>query len=809
MSANITLHMIGNSHIDPVWFWRWPEGFQEIKATFKSALDRMEEFEDFTFTCSSVLHYKWIQEIDGEMFQSIKKRVKEGRWHIVGGWWVEPDCNLPSGESFVRQGLYSQRYLKNNFGEFCKIAYNIDSFGHNPMLPQILKKSGFDYYVFMRPNNNEKQMPSPLFKWRSLDGTELISCRIPGEYTSWFKETTIKNIQEAVNLGQGFDDMVCFYGVGNHGGGPTIANIKDIYDLQKEADMPELKMSSLKTFFEEVDTKNLPVYEGELQKHSVGCYSVDSEIKKMNRRCENLLCETEKINTLAAFLNKEKHMGKEIEKAWEKLLFNQFHDILAGTSIEEARLDAIHSFGAVIHQCENIKQRSIHEIAKSIKTDSEDGFPLILFNMKPYDCEEWIELEIPWDCKWPLTILNDKGEVVQYQRIMTSCIMLNKNFGGRRRLIFKASIPAMGYVVYRVVKKESELKGIELNEFSDVPIEDNVLDNNILRVQIDEATGGIRSILNKALGYEALDNTILPIVLRDEYDTWGHNVSHFNEVIGCFKLIGLKKVEHGVNRQCIRLKYIYGKSTLDQFVYLYKDADYIIIKSFLDYHEKQKMVKLRIPLNVEKPRFRCEIPYGYMDRESYDGHEEVSHSWVNIWGKTRGFGSIIANDSKYSYDLQKSVYNLTISRSPVYAHHIPTEISEDYFLRYVDQGEQQFTICIRPHKGDGNSEAVKISDLVNSTVNYLLDTTHSGTNEAKSFSFVSCDDEGVRISVLKKAEDDDSIIIRLQELEGRLHHCKISLHLYQRHISITMNPCEIKTLKIETANVKEVNMLEL
>ena len=167
---DIILHMIGNAHIDPVWMWRWQEGFQETKATFRSALDRMNESDDFLFTASSAQAYAWIEANDPAMFAEIQARVHEGRWQLVGGWWTEPDTNIPSGESFVRQALYGQLYFLEKFGQMARVGYNIDSFGHNGMLPQILKKSGLDYYVFMRPMPGEKALPARLFRWESDDG---------------------------------------------------------------------------------------------------------------------------------------------------------------------------------------------------------------------------------------------------------------------------------------------------------------------------------------------------------------------------------------------------------------------------------------------------------------------------------------------------------------------------------------------------------------------------------------------------------------------------------------------------------------
>lgn len=211
--------MIGNAHIDPVWLWQWQEGFHEVKASFRSALDRMNEYPDFTFVASSAAFYQWVEESDLAMFTEIQQRVKEGRWGIVGGWWVEPDCNIPAGESFVRHGLYAQRYFKEKFGVIARTGFNVDSFGHAGTLPQILKKSGIDYYVFLRPMPHERGLPSRLFWWQSDDGSRVLSFRIPFEYLSWGKDVEIHARRCAEEMKEPIDEFMCFYGVGNHGGG--------------------------------------------------------------------------------------------------------------------------------------------------------------------------------------------------------------------------------------------------------------------------------------------------------------------------------------------------------------------------------------------------------------------------------------------------------------------------------------------------------------------------------------------------------------------------------------------------------------
>lgn len=272
------LHMIGNAHLDPVWLWNWQEGFQEVKATFRSALDRMKEDENFIFTCSSAVFFEWVEKNNPGMFAEIKKRVEEGRWEIVGGWYIQPDCNIPSGESYVRQGLYGQRYFNEKFGKMAVTGYNVDSFGHNGNLPQILKKSGLDNYVFMRPMPLEKGLPGRVFWWKSEDGSKVLAYRIPYEYCTWGKDLEKYTERLKCELEDVEDDLMMFYGVGNHGGGPTRENLKSIYALNAREDMPVMEMGTTLEFFETIRSNGREYHQvtGDLQHHASGCYSVMS-----------------------------------------------------------------------------------------------------------------------------------------------------------------------------------------------------------------------------------------------------------------------------------------------------------------------------------------------------------------------------------------------------------------------------------------------------------------------------------------------------------------------------------------------------
>ena len=252
MKNKKTLYCVGNAHLDPAWMWKWQEGSTSAKATVRSALDRMNEYPDFKFVCSSASVYKWIEDFDPKMFEEVKQRVKEGRFIIVGGWFVQPDCNMPSGEGFARQSLYCQRYFKEKLGAMATTGYNVDSFGHNLMLPQILKKSGMKQYVFMRPGLHEKKMEGDIFRWQSPDGSEILTYRLPDPYCTYV--TTLQELEDKLSLNAEKykytdDGYMFFYGVGNHGGGPTKANINVLKEYAEKHPDVNVVFSDIDDYF--------------------------------------------------------------------------------------------------------------------------------------------------------------------------------------------------------------------------------------------------------------------------------------------------------------------------------------------------------------------------------------------------------------------------------------------------------------------------------------------------------------------------------------------------------------------------------
>ncbi len=823
MDEKIKIHMIGNAHIDPVWLWRWQEGFAEIKATFRSALDRMNEFPEFVFTSACASYYKWIEENCPGMFEEIKERVREGRWVVVGGWWLQPDCNIPAGESFVRHGLYSQRYFKDKFGVMSKVGYNVDSFGHNGMLPQILKKSGMDYYVFMRPGDAEKELPN-VFWWESEDGSRVMTYKIPFSYNLWWedsdnplKDKILEVKKMAQDQGQ---SLMVFYGVGNHGGGPTVANIKLIKELNK-GDQGNILFSSPLKYFEEMDTMggSLPIIKGDLQHHASGCYSANSKVKAANRKSENRLLAAEKFASLAKCILCSNYSVAEIRLAWEKVLFNQFHDILAGCSIQKAYDDAFEFYGKALTVAAEIQNNSLQKISWSIDTtkggpisegkgdirylwdDGERGVPLVVFNPLSWDVEAQVQVNKQISC-----VTDDDGNELLIQRVRGS--FTNRDY--KMDTIFMGRIPALGYRVYWLYSN-SDLPQTESSVWA---LDAGVLENRYIKVEFEKHTGYIKSIFSKDDCMEFLNGKgAVPIVI-DEYDsdTWAHGIFEFRNETGRFTDAKISVLEDGPVRAVIRVENYYNDSSLRQDFILYSGSADIKVHVRLDWREKHKMLKLVYPVNVQEYVVTSEIPYGFIQRAA-DGKEYPGQQWLDVSGTTDScedetFGLAILNDSKYSFDVKDNEIRMTLVRSPLYADHFGIR---DDLGEFMDQGIHEFTYSIVPHKGDWKEGAVvrKAYEL-NVPVEQIFETYHKGSLP-KSLKGIEISPGNIVAVVFKRAEDDNGFILRCYETEGRETKTSIELTMLDRKWEVDFGRCEIKTFFIPDAlseDVEETNLLE-
>lgn len=577
-----TLHMIGNAHIDPVWLWRWQEGFHEVKASFRSALDRLNEYDDFLFVSSSAVFYAWVERSDPAMFEEIRARVLEGRWEIVGGWWLQPDCNIPSGESFVRQALYGQRYFQEKFGVTARVGYNVDSFGHHGMMPQLLKRSGLDYYVFMRPGPHEKGLPGRLFKWQSDDGSSVLAFRIPFEYCTWGEDLEKHVRRCAAELRGPVDELMCFYGVGNHGGGPTRENLESIARLNALEDIPNLVFSTPNRYFAEVETHypNLPAVHDDLQHHASGCYAAHSGVKRWNRRAEQLLGVAEKWATVATELTGQPY-PHDLAHAWQSVLFNQFHDILAGTSLEEAYDDARDLYGEAMAIASRALNYGVQAVAWNIAIPEEpDCKPLVVFNAHAWEVNGLVEIEVP-RIEEGSVLLDETGETVPWQAVQSQTTAQ-----GRQQLCFRAVLPPLGYRTFRLVIRPD----LEQPAPTTVQATDSLLENELVRLEFDSETGAIASLFDKAVGTEVFTSGgARALVLEDTSDTWSHNVFKFDKVVGEFRAKRIGLLEHGPVKSVVRVESIYNDSTLTQDFALYPGSRQIDVRATVNWNEQSTL----------------------------------------------------------------------------------------------------------------------------------------------------------------------------------------------------------------------------
>jgi alpha-mannosidase len=802
------LHLIGNSHIDPVWLWQWPEGFQEIRATFRSALDRMNEYPEFIFTCDSAAYYEWIEEIDPAMFAEIQARVAEGRWELAGGWWVEPDCNIPGGESFVRQALVSQLYFRARFGKIATVGYNVDPFGHHGMLPQILAGSGMDSYVFMRPGPHEKALPAPVFWWESADGTRVLTFRLPHEYCAPREDLGHHLDKSIAQLPDRWTEMMAFYGVGNHGGGPTRENLESIRRLDGAGAMPRLRHSTPARFFAAIRAAggDLPVVRDDLQHHAVGCYAAHSGIKRWNRRAENLLAPAEAWAAVAERVTGQAYPHDDLMRAWKQVLFNQFHDTLGGTAIEPAYDDARDQLGEAASIANRAHNVATQAIGRRIGIPTEPGtVPIVVFNPHAWPVRSVVELEFgglkPTD-----GMVDETGERVAFQATQSYATVS----AWRSRMAVAVDLPPLGYRTYRIVPDAPRVLAPAVRATP------TSLENEHVRLEFDPASGRLASLVLREDGRDVADiadpSRPRAMVVEDTSDTWGHRRLAYRDEIGRFEATRVSLVEAGPVRAIVRVESHHGASDLVEDFVLAAGARGVEIRVILDWREESKLLKLRFPTLLAGARATYEIPYGTIERPA-NGEEEPAQRWVDASGELDDghFGLAVLNDGKYSFDVLDGEIGVTVVRSPIYAHHEPATPRPGIRYSFQDQGMQRFALALVPHRGDWSDAGLTREALVlNQRPAVLIESYHDGSLP-QAGSYLAVEPDNLVVGALKVAEHGDDLVVRVVETAGRTAAGRIVLPAWDRVVEVDARPYQIRTFRIPrdpTGPAVETDLLE-
>lgn len=768
------VHMIGQAHLDPVWLWRWTEGRAGALATAQSAVDRLREYPDFHFVRGESQVYQWIEQENHELFAEIINLIREGRWHVVNGMIVQPDMNLPQGEALVRQVLLAKSYMREHLGVEPDVAYCVDSFGHPGTLPQVLKKCGFDSYVFMRPGAHEKELPAETFWWQGPDGSRVLAFRIAVAYQTRNLDQN-EHIQAAVHAKPPqLSHTMCFFGLGDHGGGPTKQQIENVKAIARLRDDLVIHFSSPEAYFNAIaaEADGLPTVIDELNCHAVGCYSAHSTLKRLYRQAECSLLSAERMAALAQIWVDRQAPLELLNRLWHDLSFNQFHDTLCGTGIKEAEDEATMALGRIVLTSREIANDACRAIAAQIDTSGPGG-TVVLFNPGSEAVTEYVEYEPwtdwqPWEAgRWGLT--NGQGQPVAYQLIETH-EALTSDVGALNRIVFQASVPAMGYRVYRLAPDAPKL-----SIPADVRALADGLENERLVVRFDRVSGAIVSCLNKAGGVEFVGPSGWNVaqVLEDTSDTWSHGVLGFDQVIGTFGKACISVVDHGPLQASLLVERSYEGNTWLQQIILRQGACELLVRNWLSWQGRWRMLKLAFDVPTDAPQAAHDIPFGWCYRPC-NGHEVPMQMWMDVAGPARkhdshgqAVGLALINDGKYGCDAAGSTIRLTISRCPPYAYHQPHRIGSKQRYDWMDQGQQEFHLVLCPHMGDWrDADVVKRARAFNLPIVPITMHSHAGKQPLPD-SLLEVSSSEIEMTALKPAQDGNGYILRLADRHGR------------------------------------------
>ena len=798
------LHIIGHSHIDAAWLWPWRDASNIVFTTFQSALDRMSETPDFRYTHSSSQHYRWVERADPGLFTKIRGRIDEGRWEVVGGWPVEPDCNIPSTESFVRHSLYGKDYCRRALGVDVKIGFNPDSFGHAAGLPTILKGAGYDHYVFMRPKENEMKDVPLLFWWEGPDGSRVLTLRIYRDYDAPAMSIPYDVLND---FAPGFDHAAFFLGVGDHGGAVTREQIKQVLAMRARPGLPELRWSTLREFFAAVESSpamaQLPVVKGELQHHSRGCYSANGEVKYQNRRAERSLVEAEGISLVAGFAVGQTYPGPSYAQAWWKVLFNQFHDVLAGTSLYTDYQDARDGFGWACETALTSKVEALEAIAKRVDARGVPESALFLFNPLPWRRRAMVEVHFDYPknlgpqqgpgAPGPYTCLVGKdGSSVPIQW-RPSDSMTN----WFPRISAWVELPACGYKLLELGRGIPPPPPAYPDFFS------------------LSAKGFGLSSLRAPDGTELLAAPIGLVVIRDTSDTWAHDVAEFREELGRPEFISSAVIENGPVTRVTRHRARWRNSDIALEIAQFAGVDVVELRFVVDWREHEQMLKLEIPTALAQPRVFAKVPGAILERR-VNGEEEPYQDWIAVQGR-KGQGDYtvaLMNSSTYSYDCLGGLLRTVLIRSAPFARHRPFEVPADDNNAWQDQGRQERRFWLVAGNGAyaGLSLDMRAEEL-QTPAEYVIDSAHEGT-EGWEKSFLEVSPASVAVLAMKRQEGAaGGTIVRLQDRSGAPGKATISGSLIGPSHTLDLPAYGIKTLLIRRepsgrSEIQEVSLLE-
>jgi alpha-mannosidase len=791
-----SLLLDGQSHIDAAYRWPWTETVDVVHRTFSTALQLMDEYPTYVFTQSATVYNAWMADKYPILDDEIKQRVKEGRWEIVGGMWVEPDFNLPGGESIVRQLLIGKRWYQQHYGVDVRVGWNPDSFGFNWQLPQIYKKAGIDFFVTHKLSwNDTNKLPFSLFWWESPDGSKVLTYFPPDFASTNLSITRLANVyNRASSDAPGLHEVMDLYGVGDHGGGAT----RDVLDqglhwMQPGMIAPKMHFGTALSFFTGVQPEvsaqsptwnyatmaqgkpslpvppdgqiSIPTWKDELYlEYHRGTYTTQAAQKRNLRQGEEWMLNAEKAASLA-WLDGDDYPASQLNDAWKKVLFNGFHDLAAGSGVATIYRDAAKDFQQVRLSTDQVRNRAFQTIFSAADTHvAADAAAVMIFNPLSWDRggPVQVQVQMPEAVSGSVSVLDPADHVVPSE-------VLSKDAETHTftLLVDPSGVPSVGYKVLHVVPGRRAFT-------SDLTVHGFTLENARLRVEIDPKTGCITSLYDKHSNFETLapgscGNALMAFKDTPKaWDAWNIDAD-FEKVSYKLDMVdSVRVIETGPLRAVVRITRTWQHSKFSQDIVLYTGADYVDVVNDIDWHEDHILLKSAFSLAATSKVATFEIPYGTIERpttreNSWDSakFEVPAIRWADLGDSQHGFSLI--NDSKYGYDAKGDMLRLTLLRSP---------LAPD---PEADRGLNHFSYALYPHAGDWKQAlTVRHGYEYNYHLLAMQVESHTGSLPA-AHSFVSTDAKNVVITAIKKAEDSDSLVLRLYDWAGK--NSNVQLHV--------------------------------
>jgi alpha-mannosidase len=798
----------GHSHIDMAWLWRLSHSREKASRTFSTVLHLMRQYPEYRFLHTSPQLYKFLKTDYPDIYREVKERIASGEWEITGGMWIEPDTNVPNGESLIRQILFGKRFMEQEFHQKTNVVFLPDVFGYSWALPQIIQGSGIEHFITSKISWNQyNRFPHDTFMWRGLDGTEVLTHFITTPevgsraytYNGFIDPYEIKGTWDQYKQKDVNDELVMAFGWGDGGGGPTMEMLEAARAMKNMPGLPRFEVGKLEPYLQRLDErvkpKDLPVWDGELYlEYHRGTYTSQAFIKRANRKAEVLYHNAEWLSLYAdRLLGSATYPQTELNEGWERILLNQFHDILPGSSIRQVYEDAREDYKEIERIGKSALERAIGAILERIPS-AADG--IVVFN--PLSWTRGGIVELPWRSGLDGLTLEGDGRA-----------QLVEENGERRLLLAVTEVPSLGF------KTAAFAPHADAGE-ARLKIAADGMENAFYRIRFN-AQGQIVSLYDKRYGREALQPGERGNVLQAfedrpmNFDAWDIDLYYQQKMTEVNELMEAVVEEKGPLRGTLRLKWRFNASVITQRISLYASSPRIDFRTEADWQEKQVLLKAAFPVHVRTNKATYDIQFGNIERPthwntSWDHarFEVCAQKWADL--SEGNYGVALMNDCKYGHDAKDNVLRLTLIKSP-------TEPDET-----ADRGKHTFTYALLPHAGDWREGRVAEEAY---ELNYPLLAAEKAAGrggdlpDSSGLAALHCDH--AMIETVKKAEDDDACVVRVYEYKQfRAEGIRLSfdrpirnailcnlveegeeaVRFEENEVRFSLNPFEIKTFKV-------------